>query len=433
MVVTPQQTLTSDEKREVLEAVLASATFARAAQLRAFLRHVCEMELSGRAQELTEYEIAVEVLGRRKDFDLAEDSTVRNRAYELRQRLEKYYATEQPHATVRIEIPRGGYAPTYVRHNEAAEAALVVAVPPEPAIVEREPVKASWRPGWLTVAAVAALFSIASWITASHFARVKTPAILAEAWGPLAAPGNDVVISIATNLHLIVRPHIPPQSRRFPAPEALYPLYRETRPYTNGDPIYMEPAMLSVPLAELAATTTLANARQAMGGSYQILPEAEAPAASLRDRNAIVIGTSVNSQTVAALLRNTPLNIVFDSEDRFAIIDQRKPAGQNQVYSAQPGSGPITLTLYGLLTVFSDVDSAGRPKRMAVISGTGSAGVQAVAEFFSSPARMAEMKQRFRSEGLPGFPASYQVVVSCKTYGIRLMSYEYAAHAIIQK
>src|ERR1039457_959341 len=123
-MVTSEPPVSENEKREALESVLNSTTFARSAQLRAFLRHICEMEMAGRTAQLNEYEIAVEVLGRRKDIDLTDDSSVRNRAYELRQRLEKYYATEQPRAAVRIEIPRGGYAPAFVRH--AAEVPALV-------------------------------------------------------------------------------------------------------------------------------------------------------------------------------------------------------------------------------------------------------------------------------------------------------------------
>ena len=77
--------------------------------------------MAGRLEDLNEYQIAVEVLGRRKDFSLTDDSSVRNRAYELRQRLEKYYTQEQPRAAIRIEIPRGGYIPYFTRQQMPAE------------------------------------------------------------------------------------------------------------------------------------------------------------------------------------------------------------------------------------------------------------------------------------------------------------------------
>jgi hypothetical protein len=44
-----------EDKRQTLERVLESRTFARSDQLRAFLRYVCEAEFEGRARQLNEY------------------------------------------------------------------------------------------------------------------------------------------------------------------------------------------------------------------------------------------------------------------------------------------------------------------------------------------------------------------------------------------
>lgn len=42
------------ENVRALEAVLKSRTFARSDQLQGFLRYICEMELAGRGNEITE-------------------------------------------------------------------------------------------------------------------------------------------------------------------------------------------------------------------------------------------------------------------------------------------------------------------------------------------------------------------------------------------
>jgi hypothetical protein len=67
-----------------------------------------------------------------------------------------------------------------------------------------------------------------------------------------------------------------------------------------------------------------------------------------------------------------------------------------------------------------------------VFSGGGSAGVQAAAEFFCSPLHMQAMKERFRAAGLRGFPPAYQIIVRTRTSGVRLISYEYAAHEVVR-
>ena len=422
-MVSLESPVSDQEKREFLEAVLSSATFARSAQLRALLRYICEREMAGQSQELTEYQIAVDVLGRRKNIDLSDDASVRNRAYELRQRLEKYYTTEQPHAAVRIEVPRGGYVPQYTRQSPAA--------PAEPA-AEAPVVSRSGWPKWIVAVAASCLaVGIAAGVLV---APAPHPAsILKEAWGPLADPSGDLLVVIATNMHMLVRPHIAVHPRRLPAPQEAYELYGPQRPLAAGAPLFMEPAPLSVPLGEVAATATLTNLRTAFGGAYQILPEAEAPVAALRGRNAVLIGSGTNSQAATALLRNLPYTIDYTPNDQFAVLDQRKPAGQNQLFLSQPTGEPVPTVLYGLLTVITSADSQGAPKRTVVISGSSSAGVQAAVEFFCSPVRMSEFKNRLRASGLKRLPPTYQVVVRCKTSGVRLLSYEYAAHVVVDR
>ncbi len=111
------------EKRAALEQVLHSATFVRAGQVRNFLRYICEMEFAGRAAALHEYLIAVEAMGRPTEYSPDDDSSVRRRAFALRQKLASVYATELSGACVRIEVPKGGYAPRFVRVTSRARLA----------------------------------------------------------------------------------------------------------------------------------------------------------------------------------------------------------------------------------------------------------------------------------------------------------------------
>src|SRR5437763_5020230 len=102
MPVSPA-TCSAQEKRAALDAVLASRSFERSEQLKRFLRYICELEIAGRGEEVTEYSIGVEALGRPQDFSPNDDSCVRNRAFALRKRLEEFYEQESPEAALRIE------------------------------------------------------------------------------------------------------------------------------------------------------------------------------------------------------------------------------------------------------------------------------------------------------------------------------------------
>jgi hypothetical protein len=108
------------DKRAALEQVLQSTTFVRASQVRNFLRYICEMELAGRAAALHEYLIAVEAMGLPSSYSTDDDSSVRRRAYALRQKLDSVYATELAQARVRIEVPKGSYVPRFVVTSQAS-------------------------------------------------------------------------------------------------------------------------------------------------------------------------------------------------------------------------------------------------------------------------------------------------------------------------
>ncbi len=101
------------EKRKALEEVLRSATFVRASQVRNFLRYICEMEFAGRGAALHEYLIGVEALGRPAAYSTEDDSSVRRRAYALRQKLDEVYAKELTDARIRIDVPKGSYVPRF--------------------------------------------------------------------------------------------------------------------------------------------------------------------------------------------------------------------------------------------------------------------------------------------------------------------------------
>ena len=99
--------------RQELERVLESPGFARNERLSRFLRFVVERHLEGKDQELKESVIAIEVFGRRPDFDPQRDPVVRTEAGRLRSRLSEYYVDEGKNDPLVIELPRGGYVPRF--------------------------------------------------------------------------------------------------------------------------------------------------------------------------------------------------------------------------------------------------------------------------------------------------------------------------------
>ena len=105
------------EKHE-LGTLLASGIFSRAPNLEHLLTYVCTKYFEGTADQIKEYNIAVDALGRPADFDQKRDSIVRVEAHRLRKRLREYYEADGRDHAIRIEIPPGQYAPRFLAYGD---------------------------------------------------------------------------------------------------------------------------------------------------------------------------------------------------------------------------------------------------------------------------------------------------------------------------
>jgi hypothetical protein len=102
------------EARAELSSVLASPAFVRSPRMAKLLEYLCAKYLEGQTDQLKEYSIAVEVLGRPDSFNPAEDAIARVEVHRLRRKLREYYEVEGAGSTLRIVIPSGNYAPMFV-------------------------------------------------------------------------------------------------------------------------------------------------------------------------------------------------------------------------------------------------------------------------------------------------------------------------------
>ena len=109
----PPPTLYEREKQE-LEAIWSSGIFSRATNQALLLKYVCTKYFEGAADEIKEYNIAVEALGRPVEFDQKRDAIVRVEAHGLRKRLREYYEGDGAGHSVHILIPSGRYTPSFI-------------------------------------------------------------------------------------------------------------------------------------------------------------------------------------------------------------------------------------------------------------------------------------------------------------------------------
>jgi TolB-like protein len=103
----------AQEIEDELHRILNSKVFAMAQRSQDFLRYVVERSLTDVPPPLKEYAIAMDVFARSHDYDPAIDATVRVEAGRLRSRLREYYDGEGKDDSVVIDIPKGGYCPSF--------------------------------------------------------------------------------------------------------------------------------------------------------------------------------------------------------------------------------------------------------------------------------------------------------------------------------
>ena len=416
--------------QDALQQVLKSHAFARSEQAKSFLRYVCETTIAGHAGDIKEYSIGVQALGRPANYSPSDDSSVRRRAYEIRQRLEEFYSTEMPQAKIRIELPKGSYVPVFVEH--------------EPSVAEQHtedkpapPAEASWTEKWKTTLVLAAGAIIGAGLfwgmrTIMPGTSLVAPAVR-EFWGPLLEPGSRTLICVGGTLHMTLRaapfpedPNLP----SFPAPKEVYRMYAETRPLPPDANIFMRPVDSVASIGVISGVAVATNTMRLAGASYQILPERQAPLASFRGRNVILFGDALTSQAAAKELARAYLQVAYDDSGmRLVIRDRRKPSPPRFERKQESSSAP--LEAYGLITVLPTENSGASDERMFVISGVSNAGIHGAMEFLASPDRLRDLEARFARQGLKALPDTYQVVVKCTAASTLLLSYEYAAHEVI--
>ncbi len=96
-----------------LQRVLASAQFSKSERLSRLLRYLVENSIAGSSEKLKEYAIGIDVFDKDPSFDPRIDTNVRTEARRLRAKLSEYYESSGAEDSLRIDLPKGGYAPVF--------------------------------------------------------------------------------------------------------------------------------------------------------------------------------------------------------------------------------------------------------------------------------------------------------------------------------
>jgi TolB-like protein len=113
MALDPSTALAAPAVREQLRRILASPVFACSERMKRLLGFTVESVLAGKAAELKETVLGLEVYDRPASYDARIDPVVRVEARRLREKLRQYYASEGRTDPVLVELPVGAYVPRF--------------------------------------------------------------------------------------------------------------------------------------------------------------------------------------------------------------------------------------------------------------------------------------------------------------------------------
>src|SRR5262249_21062139 len=141
----------SDLVRAQLARILESSGFVHSERMRQFLRFVVERSLEREIGRLKESVIGVEVFGRAPDYDPKVEPIVRIEARRLREKLQEYYEKQGSQDPVVMQLPKGGYVPTFeMRPVPVAPAVLEMPRPHDaqsPVVLLRPASRTRWLVG----------------------------------------------------------------------------------------------------------------------------------------------------------------------------------------------------------------------------------------------------------------------------------------------
>lgn len=130
MVIDTQQVMAE------LQRIVASPGFRSRKRIKKFLHYVVQETLAGRADQLNQYTIAVNALGKPTDFSPIYNPIVRIEAGRLRKLLDDYYSNVEHLNSVIIRMPKGSYRVEFEACESQSQQAVYLSHKTQPRISE---------------------------------------------------------------------------------------------------------------------------------------------------------------------------------------------------------------------------------------------------------------------------------------------------------
>jgi hypothetical protein len=383
-------TLPDDPRWQLARRIVASKSFAKSSFLISFLLYVCERELLGKADEISEHQIGVQALGRPVTYNPGEDNIVRNYARLLRKRLEEYFKTEGQDEILRVDIPRGHYVPVFYSTEPAQGAELPSLSPPRTSTTapadettfDAPPKPSSLRWPVKRAAAIVLVLStlmiagVAAYFGVRYFKKKSTSLSLAF-WTQVLSPDRETLIV--------------PADSGFGILQNLTRNSMHLSDYVNGK--YL-PKIDSVPgldnrnlndlstqrytsIVDLNIAVSFSRLPESVPGRFAIRYARDLRMDDLKHSNAIIIGSQHSNPWAELFQENMNFVLQYEPEvDDSLILNRRPLAGENTTYKNLWAED--SHRTYAVLAFIPSLDGIGH---VILLEGLNMAGTQAAGDF----------------------------------------------------
>jgi hypothetical protein len=428
--------LGTEQKIEQLERVLHSRTLQHSENLKAFLRFVVEKSLADEDAQLKEYTIAIEVFGRRSDYDPRIDSVVRVQAGRLRTKLQEYYTAEGKNDPIIIDLPKGHYHPVFSSPQAEPEKEIsasrtlttdglnanghpaVQAANGQPHVDPDEP-RSRARAVALTlgglvillIAAVVALYSSNQQLRsqARNFDLSLNTEDFNAVWGPFVEDSESPLLVLSNPTVYRFLNQADPKSL---ARRAIQLTPEQTRSlleapefkgqYTGGESPQLIPSLgMYTGMGEAVGVYRLTDLLRASDKTILLRQSRQVSAADLKYRNVILLGSIYVNEWSRRL--PTVENFVYTFS---ATIENRDPLpGEEREYKPEfdEQTGAMSVD-YALITVKPNVSGE---HVVMTLAGIFSEGTEAAAEFVTTRNHLSLLGERLRQLGGQNAPPKY--------------------------
>jgi hypothetical protein len=379
-----------------------------------FLLFVVAETLEGRAPEITEHQIGVQVFDRPADYRTLEDNIVRNYARQLRKRLAEHFADQGSSEPVRIDIPVGGYVPVFVNvavnpvanPTQERTAENVLGMPAQAgahSAIERAeeqvPAPSQWKSRSLAVLAItvysAALVALTWWYAATRTVAAQSPAEPAQAlWAALfSGPANCYIVPSDAGFNLLEDL----ARRPFPLADYIAGGYQDAS-LAGVDPHSAEDlrSQQLTPFVDLQIASALSHLREDNPERVSVRFPRDLRLDDLKSANAVLIGSVGSNPWAAVAEAGANFRIVDRPGMQGAAIINMKPQPGEAASYASHWNEPAHET-FALIALLPNLSGNGH---ILTLEGLDVAGTQAAAEMLLHPSALAPiLKRATRTDG----------------------------------